>query len=109
MIIEAVEHPILYQWPEGEVRLKPGEPIIVAPDRGLKIFKKCGPKVKAVQLFDVGAWLYYQVPGDPEEGPFEVVMVGPDTHQGGWWAVVAKKDSHVWIHEVIVGKVDRYK
>ena len=109
MFLEAVDRPIRYEWPEGEIRLIPGQPVLVPPDRGWKILKKCGPKVRAVQPFDVGAWLYYQVPGDPEEGPFEVVEVGPDTHQGGWWALVAKKDSHVWIHEVIVVKVDRYK
>ena len=40
--------------------------------------------------FAVGDMLTYRVPGDPEEGPFEVVMVSPDRYRGGWWMVVGK-------------------
>lgn len=50
--------------------------------------------------FAVGDKLVYRIPGHPEEGPFEVVMVSPD--QGGWWALVSKPNIQAWIHQIIV-------
>ena len=64
--------------------------------------------------FTIGDYLSYQVPDDPEEGPFEVVMVSPDHIHGGWWAVVVKPSEKegaepksdtpatVFIHQTIV-------
>ena len=49
MLLEAVDCPIRYEWPEGEVRLTPGQPVLVSSDRGLKILKKCGSKVRVVE------------------------------------------------------------
>ncbi len=40
--------------------------------------------------FTIGDYLSYQVPGDPEKGPFEVVDVSQDSRKGGWWAEVLK-------------------
>jgi len=45
------------------------------------------------------------VPGDPEEGPFEVIEVSPDTHKGGWWTLVSKPEGPAWIHSRIVKAV----
>ena len=105
MLLEAVDCPIRYEWPEGEVRLTPGQPVSVSSDRGLKILKKCGSKVRVVQPFDVGDCLSYQVAQDPQEGPFRVVEIS-ESH-GQWWALVAKKGSHAWIHEILVVKEEQ--
>ena len=56
MLLEAVDCPIRYQWPEGEIRLTPGQPVSIPTDRGLKILKKCGPNVRHVQPDWLGAW-----------------------------------------------------
>ena len=67
--------------------------------------------------FAVGDRLTYRVPDDPEEGPFEVVMVSPDHIRGGWWAVVVKPSEKegaepksdtpatVFIHQRVVTQV----
>jgi len=56
MLLEAVDCPIRYLWPEGEIRLMPGQPVSIPSDRGLKILKKCGAKVKKVQPDWIGVW-----------------------------------------------------
>ncbi len=48
MLIEAVEAPIRYQWPHGEILLEPGKPVEVDELRGLKVLAKCNPKVRMV-------------------------------------------------------------
>ena len=48
MLIEAVDVPIRYQWPQGEIRMKPGKLVEVDEFRGLKVLAKCGPKVRMV-------------------------------------------------------------
>ena len=50
MLIEAVESPIRYQWPEGEIFLVPGLPVYVQPERAVKVLKKCGDRVRRVDL-----------------------------------------------------------
>lgn len=62
MLIEAVENPIRYQWPEGEIRLNPGHPVDVSVERGTKILKKCGAKVRAVTPLVIGAWVEFRSP-----------------------------------------------
>lgn len=107
MLLEAVDCPIRYEWPEGKICLIPGQTVDVSAERGAKILKKCGAKVRAVQPFDVGDCLSYQVAQEAQEGPFEVVET-TESH-GQWWALVVKKNSHAWIHQALVVKVDRYK
>ncbi len=43
MLIEAVENPIRYRWPKGEIDLIPGQPVDVSVERGAKILKM-GPR-----------------------------------------------------------------
>ena len=62
MLIEAVEIPILYQWPNGEISLEPGRPIQVDPDRGRKILKKCGGKVRIVEPATIGTVIEFRSP-----------------------------------------------
>ena len=56
MLLEAVETPIRYRWPEGKIDLIPGQPVDVSAERGAKILKKCGAKVRTVQPQWVVAW-----------------------------------------------------
>ena len=48
MFIEAVDHPIRYRFPGGEIRLEPGRPVEVEPARAAKLLAKAGAKVRAV-------------------------------------------------------------
>ena len=56
MLIEAVEAPIRYKWPKGEIRLEPGKPVFFDKERGRKVLAKCGPKVRVVQPDWESAW-----------------------------------------------------
>ena len=47
MLIEAIEHPIRYQWPNGEIRLLPGKPVEIPDEiRALKVLAKAPGKVR---------------------------------------------------------------
>ena len=56
MLLEAVDRPIRYTWPEGELRLRPGKPIEVPDDRGQKVLARCGSKVRRVSPDWLAAW-----------------------------------------------------
>ena len=74
-------------------------------------------KTKQAAPFEVGDRIVYRVPGDPEKGPFEVIMISPDHFQGGWWAVVLKPSENeeaerkpdtlepAFIHQILVERV----
>ena len=48
MLIEAVDHPIRYRFSGGEIRLEPGRPVEVEPERAVKLLARAGAKVRAV-------------------------------------------------------------
>ncbi len=48
MLLEAVEKPIIYRWPQGEVRLEPGKPVELPDDRAQRLLEKAPGKVRAV-------------------------------------------------------------
>jgi hypothetical protein len=52
MLIEAVDHPIRYRFPGGEIRLEPGRPVEVEPERAAKLLARAGAKVRAVEARD---------------------------------------------------------
>ena len=56
MLLEAVDRPIRYTWPQGELRFEPGKPIEVPDDRGQKVLTKCGDKVRKVSPDWLAAW-----------------------------------------------------
>ncbi len=56
MLLEAVDHPIRYTWPQGELRLEPGKPIKVPDTRGKKVLAKCRGKVRKVSPDWLRAW-----------------------------------------------------
>jgi len=62
MRLEAVETPIRYVCPEGKFELVPGQPVDVSEERGAKILKRCGAKVRVVAPFVVGDWVEFNSP-----------------------------------------------
>jgi len=51
MFIEAVESPVRYCWPEGEIRLEPGKPVQIADEgRALKVLARCWPSVRPISF-----------------------------------------------------------
>ena len=48
MLIEAMEKAFTYRWPNGEVRLQPGQPIELPADRGRRLVEKANGRVKIV-------------------------------------------------------------
>ena len=62
MLIEAVESRIRYKWPHGELCLIPGQPVEVPEERGVKILKKCGGKVRVVEPATIGQWIEFLSP-----------------------------------------------
>ena len=83
-------------------------------------FKRAAGKIKRIMGWDsasaprparpsgksltvkVGDSISYQIPGNDTEGPFPVVQIVPDLRHYGWWALIEKPDSLVWVHQGIV-------
>ena len=66
MLIEAVEAPIRYKWPEGEILLVPGQPVNLPEERARKLLAKAGNKVRLVGdhllQIQVGQWVEFASP-----------------------------------------------
>ena len=62
MLLEATDRPFTYRWPKGEIRLALGHPVDVPSERGAKILKRCGTRVRAVTPFVVGGWVEFLSP-----------------------------------------------
>jgi len=57
MLIEAVEKPFTYEWPDGRIRLEPGKPVNIADEhRALKVLAKCGERVRVIDVDWLSAW-----------------------------------------------------
>ncbi|TKB75257.1 MAG: hypothetical protein E8D45_07835 [Nitrospira sp.] len=48
MLVEAVNGPIRYRWPGGEIRLVPGKPVELPNDRAERLLAKAGGKVRQI-------------------------------------------------------------
>ena len=64
MLIEASDHPFTYTWPNGVIRLEPGKPVNVSAERGVKILKRCGARVRALKPdgLSIGALIEFRSP-----------------------------------------------
>lgn len=49
MKLEAIGKPFTYRWPGGEVRLEPGKPIDLPPDRAAKLLVRASGRVRQVE------------------------------------------------------------
>jgi hypothetical protein len=56
MLLEAVEKPIIYRWPGGEVRLEPGKPVPLPEDRARRLLAKAPGKVRVSPLNEEADW-----------------------------------------------------
>lgn len=64
MKIEAIGKLFIYRWPGGEVRLEPGKPIDLPPDRAAKLLARASGRVRQVE-------------------PEEAVIIEPDVRWDG--------------------------
>ena len=116
MIIEALQ-PMKVKR-EGQVLiLIPGSRLNLSSLQAEKLLAHAPGKIRVIAPFAVGDSIVYRVPGDPQEGPFEVIMVSPGHYQGGWWAVVLKPSEkegaepkpdtteQAFIHQVLIERV----
>lgn len=62
MLIEAVEKALTYRWPDGEIRLIPGQPMEVPEERARRLLEKAAGKVRMVEEPYVGAIIEYESP-----------------------------------------------
>ena len=62
MLIEAVSCPIRYTWPKGAIELIPGQPVDVSEERGAKILKRCGAKIRIVTPLTIGGLIEFRSP-----------------------------------------------
>ncbi len=49
MLIEAIEEPVTYRWPSGEIQLEPGCPVYLPESRALKLLAKAQGKVRLAE------------------------------------------------------------
>lgn len=56
MLVEAIEKPMCYRWPDGEVQLVPGHPVDLPESRALRLLEKAHGKVRMVPQ-DKPDWL----------------------------------------------------
>ncbi len=49
MLIEAVEEPVTYRWPSGEIRLEPGCPVYLPESRALRLLAKAQGRVRLAE------------------------------------------------------------
>ncbi|MEO7862434.1 MAG: hypothetical protein ABIU05_18780 [Nitrospirales bacterium] len=49
MKVEAIGKAFIYRWPGGEVRLAPGEPIELPPERAAKLLKRAQGRVRRIE------------------------------------------------------------
>ena len=54
MWLKAINRPVRYRWPGGELLFRPGCAVPVPDDRGRKILAKCGDAVQPVQALEIG-------------------------------------------------------
>ena len=108
MLIEPLQN-ITVRLPGGVKVLEPGKTYDLPAPQAEKLLALAPERVRVIEpvTVKVGDHISYRVQDDPTEGPFQVVEVVPDKRRRGWWALVEKPCSLVWIHEKIVTRVER--
>jgi hypothetical protein len=105
MLIEAVDHPIRYRFPGGEIRLEPGRPVEVEPERAAKLLARAGAKVRTITPVmhhgDRISWTR----GDltVQHGVVDFLHTDPD---GTVWAFCSVADSWVIVNTKFVTMVE---
>ena len=55
MTIECIGRPFTYRWPEGEIRLVPGQPVELSDERATRLLEKAPGRVRLVKVRNVEA------------------------------------------------------
>ena len=108
MLIEAVERPITYRWPGGEVQLEPGRAVDLPEDRALKLLAKAQGKVRLVSptgsAMEPGCLIHWESMDGVVHGPALVLEVAD--FDGRCWAYVEHEGLERLVSEVIVTKAE---
>ena len=109
MLLEAVDSPIRYRLTDGrEVRLVPGQPIVLPEDRALKLLAKANGRVRMVEAPVLPLWLgcliQWQAMDGKTYGPAVVEYV--TVCDGRTWAFVRYDGIDRWVSEVIITAVE---
>jgi len=107
MLIEAVDHPIRYRFPGGEIRLEPGQPVEVEPERAAKLLARAGAKVRAITPTiqpQPGDRITWGASGTPR-GPATVDFLHTDP-DGTGWAFVTLSPSWVAVNTKVVTHIE---
>ena len=126
MKLEAIEGPVLYRWPGGEVRLEPGKPVDLPDDRARRVLAKAGTaKVRAIApavAVTRGATIMITTADGPQLATIEDVSFeepGTALTAGAWYLVTDPALLARWVHESkildlapacpICGRLDRWQ
>ena len=105
MLVEAIDTPMCYRWPEGEVQLVPGQPVDLPESRALRLLHKAHGKVRMVSGSSIlampvrsGSWVTWLDPdGRERSGLVDYIHTYPDElwafctlPEGRWTAVNVK-------------------
>jgi|CXWL01.1.fsa_nt_gi hypothetical protein len=101
MLIEAVDTPFICRWPEGSVRLIPGQPVELPDDRAARLLAKCPERVRRVAVaspaFLVGSKVFWRDGLGRTHGPETVLREFTDHQTGKPWLVLDRDGSQVEI------------
>jgi hypothetical protein len=83
MKLELIGKPFVYRWPGGSVRLEPGKPIDLPPDRAAKLLARAQGRVRPVEgapsspVLKAGVWVEWLSPALPAQRG-EILAIHPD-------------------------------
>ncbi len=104
MFLEAVDHPIRYTWPSGEILLEPGKPFALDDTRGRKVLAKCGSKVRVVptptepkSATMTGQLIAYKTPVDERVKTGRVEMIDE-----AWGMVLVRGNEVAWVNQIFI-------
>jgi hypothetical protein len=108
MKLEAVGKPFIYRWPGGEVRLEPGKPVELPPERAAKLLARASGRVRQVDTKEPvviepaapnARPVYWERADGSISGPAKpefLAKVG-DGPKASFWVVAEFEAQPVWI------------
>lgn len=96
MLVEAIDKPMCYRWPEGEVQLVPGRPVDLPELRALRLLQRAHGRVRLVtsaSAFQPGDQItWVGADGTPRSGRVDFLHTSTD---GTVWAFYTMPDG-IW-------------
>lgn len=89
MLVEAIDKPMCYRWPDGEVQLLPGQPVDLPESRALRLLQRAPGKVRMVCEHPFLAWrpgclITWQGADGKPRGPATVDFLHTDPDGTSW-------------------------